>query len=182
MRSAKRSVASPIDRPIVCDSTIWRNSLRTGSSASVAMMRKQSPTGRPALTPRMMMSTEPGNASMNLATRRFAMKAQQPMRKPEAGRRRRRRARRADRCSARRSRERPRTPTTPEPTIKAVRDDGRGPPARCAARASRFLVALVSMSFRLSAISLRRLAGSALRPVASALARRQSAPPCASAL
>ena len=48
-----------------------RNSLFTGSGASLVMTRRLSMSGRPALTPRTMMSTASGNADRNLASRRF---------------------------------------------------------------------------------------------------------------
>ena len=82
-RSAMRSTASPMPRPMVCASTTRRNSERSGSGDSVAMTRRQSPRGSPALTPRMMMSTALGNSAENLASRRFFLEAEHPGRDAE---------------------------------------------------------------------------------------------------
>jgi hypothetical protein len=49
---------------------IRRNSVLTGSAASLAMMRKQSFKGRPALMPRTMMSIALGNSMPNFFSRR----------------------------------------------------------------------------------------------------------------
>ena len=71
--------------PSACVSTIMRNSLRTGSGDSLAMMRRQSLSGRPALTPRTMTSMALANSSRNFFTRRFLQEAEDPARQAEAG-------------------------------------------------------------------------------------------------
>ncbi len=55
-RCAMRSTASGSVRPIVVACTTLRNSPRTGSALSLAAIRMVSPSGRPDLTPRTMMS------------------------------------------------------------------------------------------------------------------------------
>ena len=61
--------------PSACDSTTLRNSERAGSCASLAMILSVSPSGRPARTPRTMMSRAAGSASMNFLMRRFLIRA-----------------------------------------------------------------------------------------------------------
>ena len=72
--------------PIACVSMIVRNSLRSGSGASAAMIRMLSSSGRPALMPRTMVSTASGNASRNFVSRRFLryLSSQTGMPKPAA--------------------------------------------------------------------------------------------------
>jgi hypothetical protein len=62
--------ASGIDMPTCCDSTIRRNSERTGSCDSVEMRRMPSFSGRPDLMARTMMSSAFGNSSRKAFTRR----------------------------------------------------------------------------------------------------------------
>jgi hypothetical protein len=59
-----------------------RNSDRTGSCASVAITRMQSPSGRPARTPRTITSIAFGNSSRNLLMRRFLRDARTQRGKP----------------------------------------------------------------------------------------------------
>ena len=90
----------PGSGPCDCDSTISRNSAVTGSEASAAMMRKQSPSGRPALTPRTMMSIALGNSATNLLMRRAQEAGQHEIRQPQrADHRHRPRCRQADASS-----------------------------------------------------------------------------------
>ena len=93
MRSNSFTEASASGSPSVCDSMIWRNSLRTGSAASLAMMRRQSLTGRPARMPRTITSSALGNSTPNflsrLALQRLRNQAgspKPPMKRPAAAR------------------------------------------------------------------------------------------------
>src|ERR1700732_2099395 len=71
MRSYSFPHASPSGMPTACVSMIERNSLLSGSGASLVIMRRLSRRGRPALTPRTTISTASGNAFKNFASRRF---------------------------------------------------------------------------------------------------------------
>ena len=60
--------------PMVWVSMMERNSLRTGSGASTEMIRRQSPSGNPALMPRTITSTESAKPLRNFCSRRFLRK------------------------------------------------------------------------------------------------------------
>ena len=92
----------------------------TGSGASVAMMRRQSPSGRPALTPRTMTSTASGKLMQELVLAPLLQKAEQPARHAEAAGKGRRRLRPA--CRRRRGR-----PATNSTTPIADADDDELP-------------------------------------------------------
>src|ERR1700680_589587 len=70
--------------PMVWVSTIERNSFLTGSCASLAMIFRQSPSGRPAFTPRTITSNASGNMVRNRFSRRFLRKPGIRPRQPEA--------------------------------------------------------------------------------------------------
>ena len=162
-RSGSLATASASDTPSAWVSEIVRNSLLTGSAASLAMILMQSLSGRPALTPRTMTSTALANSSRNLRDAALAQEVDDPARQAEKRRRRRRRRRRR---AARRRTRRPRRRPAPQTTLmmKKVRRLHDRPACwmRSVERRRAWLClalafCFASISFSVSWIDLRRL-------------------------